>query len=270
MLRLLNGSIGIIFLIAGSTGLMNRAYQRPRYIHAIAVVIALVTSIINLSALATDYLRGTALMLTVGVLLSYTGFLLAEARIWTFDAECGCFGSITGTIRSAAIRNVAAAATLALIGVIHIGSVILLLLVAAAGGAAGWLAPVALGPTRLLVVLPDSDLADGSTPILRLLALDSRCPECVRLARELMEVRLPLDVNGILTDHNMRVDFPNGTAHYRPADLRDFIRLPTPCVVSIRHDGAVLSIRQLETSARNAHYLASTQISQASDRLEER
>lgn len=167
-----------------------------------------------------------------------------EARLWTFNASCGCFGKTSGSIRTAIVRNTAISAGLAVIVIVQWSTAwILLVSTITAGYVVGLLAPTVLGPTRLLAIRPEQDGIGGLSAPSRLLALDSRCVKCVHLAQELAKRPLPPDIDGVLIDHTMRVSFHPDIHRYWLADVMAIAQLPTPCLINLREDGTVTDIR---------------------------
>jgi len=256
MLQVLHGAIGIGFLLVVLLELTSGSRRRPVRIHWMAIATASVTCVLNLLSSVGYELHGSALLWTVGTLIAYLGFLTMEARLWTLDAGCACFGSGSGSIRTAMYRN--AILIVVLVGIALMQwdrTVVLLAPVAVVGLSAGLMSATALGPTRRLVVRGEVNTADGkAAQAVRLLALDSRCITCVRLARRIARTRLPQGVDGILTDHAMRIVFQATVRLYHPAHAMTLTWLPTPCLVDIRHDGAVLSIDGIGTlDVRRSH-----------------
>jgi len=249
ILQILHGGIGIVFLLATLSELTNGSHRRPARFHWIATAIALATCVLNLLSSVEYELHRAALLWTVGVLMAYIGFLRIEARLWTLEADCACFGHASGSIRAAMCRNAVLTVVLAGVTIVQWDRAAVLLTPAAAVGfGIGLISARALGPTRRLVVRNEADLTDSKTPkVVRLLALDSRCVKCIRLAHRITKTRLPRGVDGILTDHAMRIVFQDSVRHYHPAHATALTRLPTPCLVDIRQDGAVLNIESIGT-----------------------
>ena len=244
MLQILHGAMASVFMLAAVAELANGRYRRPHRLHRIAFTTAFVTSVMNLWAVFESNERHAVLLWTIGVLVSYASFLRVEARLWTFNADCGCFGKTSGSIRIAIIQNAVMSAGLALVVIIQwVAAWMLLVPTIAAGLIVGLLAPILLGPTRLLAIQPELDGISGiSTPI-RLLVLDSRCGRCVHLARQYVKDSLPSDIDGVLTDQTMRIRFHKDIPHYRPTDAMAIAQLPTPCLIDLREDGAVTDIK---------------------------
>lgn len=244
MLQILHGAIASVFMLAAFAELANGRHRRPPRLHRIAVTTAFVTSVMNLWAVFESNERHAVLLWTIGVFVSYTSFLRVEARLWTFNADCGCFGKTSGSIRTAIIRNAVMSTGLALVVIIQwVAAWMLLVPTIAAGFIVGLLAPILFGPTRLLAIQPELDGITGISVPSRLLALNSRCGECVNLAQELAKRPLPPDIDGVLTDHTMRIKFHRDIHRYRPADAMAIAQLPTPCLIDLREDGAVTDIR---------------------------
>lgn len=255
MLQVLHSSMAVIFLLAAIVELVNGHYRRPLPLRHLAVTTAILTGGINAWSVFEIDVRYTALLWTVGVLVSYTGFLRIEARLWTFEADCGCLGRTSGSIRTAILRNTAMSAGLAVVAIIQKGAEsILLLPIVIAGYAVGLLVTVILGPTRFLAIQSEhDDIGNPSTPT-RLLALNSRCEACVQLALKFAKRPLPMGIDGVLTDHTMRVTFYKDVHRYRPTDLSVFAQLPTPCLVDLREDGAVTGIKDFDDPYRRQPY----------------
>lgn len=244
MFQILHGAMTSVFMLAAVAELANGRYRRPPRLHRIAVTTASVTSAINLWAVFESDERPAVLLWTIGVLISYTSFLRVEARLWTFNADCGCFGKTSGSIRTAIVRNIAVAAGLTAVVIIQWGTAWMLLVpTIIAGCIVGLLAPILFGPTRLLTIRPELDSISGLSAPIRLLVLDSRCGKCVHLARQYVKDPLPSDINGVLTDQTMRIRFHKDIRRYRPADAMAIAQLPTPCLIDLREDGAVTDIR---------------------------
>ena len=232
MHQILHVAMTAFFMLAAVAELANGRYQRPPRLRRIAVTTALSTSAVNLWSVLEINMRHAVLLWTIGVLVSYTSFLRVEARLWTFNASCGCFGKASGSIRTAIVRNAAISAGLIVVIIMQWGtSWMLLVPTITAGHVVGLLAPIVLGPTRLLTIRPEPDNIDRLSAPIRLLALDSRCRECVRLAQELAKSPLPPNIDGVLTDHTMRIEFHKDINCYWPADAVILTRLPTPCLV---------------------------------------
>lgn len=244
MLQILHGMIGVVFLLAALSELIGGSHRRPVRFHWMAMATASVTCALNLWSSVEHSLQPPVLLWTVGVLMSYLGFLGIEARQWTLDADCACFGFASGSIRNAMYRNVTLTTVLAVVAVIRWDRTAFLLApVAMVGFGVGLATAIAFGPTRCLMIYCEADTAGGkASRVMRLLALDSSCVKCVRLARKLAKAWLPREVDGILTDHAMRIAFQDGVPHYHPVHATTFAQLPTPCLVDIRQDGAVLNI----------------------------
>lgn len=252
MLQILHGVTTSVFMLAAVAELVNGRYRRPPRLRRIAVTTALSTSAVNLWSMLEINARHAVLLWTIGVLVSYTSFLRVEARLWTLNANCGCFGQTSGSIRTAIVRNTAMSAGLAIAVIIRWDTAwILLVLTIAAGYVVGLLAPIVFGPTRLLVIRPEPySIGELSAPI-RLLALDSRCGKCVHLAQKLTKSPLSPDIDGVLTDHTMRIRFHKDIHRYWPDDATTIAQLPTPCLIDLREDGAVTDIRDYPLNIDN-------------------